>query len=205
MRRMSPVQRQEQILAAACELLESRPAEELSAEVVAAAAGVSAGLVFHYFSTQRELRRAVIEAAAADLLAQMRPDPALSPAGQVHVALDTFTAAVVRQPALYLAVVRSASELSDVHQNMRDTIRGWLAEGLAKAGVPVTSAIAVTLAGWLAFAEEAITTWLGTGDLSREALVELCEGAFRRLLEQAVADSVHWSVIEQVLAAQPAW
>jgi AcrR family transcriptional regulator len=182
---MPAVQRREQILAAAHELLESRPAAELSVDAVAESIGVSPGLIFHYFGSQHEFRRAVIEAVAAGLLAEMRPDPALSPAGQVHAALDTFTAAIARQPALYLAVVRAGSELSGVHDNMLAVLRGWLAEGLAAAGVPVTPAITVTLAGWLAFTEEAITTWVAMPAqqaLTRTSLIALCERAFECLL-----------------------
>jgi len=205
---MTAEQRREQILTAAHRMLDERPLEQISVEAVAAEVAVSPGLLFHYFGTQRQFRRAVIETAAADLLAQMNPDPAQNPLDQVHAALDTFTAAVASQPAIYLAVVRSTSDLSGVHETMRTILGDWLRAGLEQAGILPTPAVSVTLAGWLAFTEAAITSWLtAERRLTREGLVTLCEQALLRLLEAAaaqeeVANPVRWAEIERRVSGQ---
>ena len=196
-RRLPPGERREQILAAAHRMLETSPLDEVSVEAVAAAVGVSPALLFHYFGSQREFRRAVIEAAARELLSQMSPDPGLSAAEQLHAALDMFTAAIARSPGLYLAVVRYNTELSSVHWDIRGVLSDWLSAGLSGAGVTLTPALTVTLAGWLAFTEEAIVTWITQPGMSREDLVLLCERACHQLL--ATAAQAYWPAIEQAL------
>jgi len=172
--RLSPAARREQLLAVARDLLRSRPAGEVTVEAVAAAAGVSAGLVFHYFGSQRELRRAVIEVAVAELLSALRPSPGLSPADQLRAGLDTFTQAVAGSPELFLAVVRPGSALADVHSGFRSVVGEWLRTGLTEAGVAVTPVLEVALGGWLAFAEDVILRWVTSDAVTREEVVELC-------------------------------
>jgi AcrR family transcriptional regulator len=200
-RRLAPGDRRRQILAAATTMLETRSIEDVSVEAVAAEVGVSPGLLFHYFGTQRKFRRAVVQTAARELVAQMEPDRSLSPAAQLHAALDTFTAVVERSPRLYLAVVRADGvhqdeELSGLHRGIRTILAGWLLRGLAEAGVPVTQAVTICVTGWLAFAEEALVIWVGeAGGMTREELIALCERACFRLLEEAIADPSLWPAI----------
>jgi AcrR family transcriptional regulator len=192
-RRLAPGDRRRQILAAATIMLETRSIEDVSVEAVAGQIGVSPGLVFHYFGTQRKFRRAVIQTAARELIAQMEPDRSLSPAVQLHAALDTFTVVVERSPWLYLAVVRANSDLSRLHRNIRAILADWLLRGLADAGVPITPAVTICVSGWLAFTEDALVSWIGeTGGMTREELVTLCERACDRLLELAIADPSLW-------------
>jgi AcrR family transcriptional regulator len=192
-RRLAPGDRRRQILAAAKTMLETRPIEDVSVEAVAAEVGVSPGLLFHYFGTQRKFRRAVIQTVASELLAQMKPDPALSPDAQLHAALDTFTAVVERSPGLYLAVVRADSELSGLHRNIRAILAGWLLHGLADADVPVTPAVTICVSGWLAFTEDALVSWVGEASaMPRAELIALCERACYRLLDDAIADPAVW-------------
>jgi AcrR family transcriptional regulator len=209
-RRLAPGDRRRQILTAAHGLLETHSIEEISVETVAAQLGVSPGLLFHYFGTQRDFRGAVIQAAATELLGQLRPDPALSPAAQLHAALDTFTQTVACRPRLFLAVVRYNTELSSLHWNVRAVLAGWLTTGLARAGMPITPAVTATISGWLAFTEEAILNWISAPAqpaepaapapaLTRTDLVNLCEQACYRLLELAVADPARWPDIEQAI------
>lgn len=172
--RLSPAARREQLLSVARELLRSRPAGDVTVEAVAAAAGVSAGLVFHYFGSQRELRCAVIEVAVAELLSALRPSPGLSPADQLRAGLDTFTLAVAASPELFLAVVSPGSALADVHSGFRSVVGEWLRAGLVKAGVVVTPVLEMALGGWLAFAEDVILRWVTSDAVTREEVVELC-------------------------------
>jgi AcrR family transcriptional regulator len=187
--RLAPAARRQQILGTARRLVESGAIQQISVEAVAAHAGVSAGLLFHYFGTQRKFRQAVIEEIARDLLAQIEPDPALSPAEQLHVGLETFVAYVARRPELYLAVVRTVDEdLVDLHRTMRNTLAAWLMSGLPKAGAPIGPAITATVTGWLAFTEEAVLGWLADPAMTQAELVALCERACLLLLEAAVSN-----------------
>jgi AcrR family transcriptional regulator len=181
--RLSRAARREQLLSVARELLRSHSLHEVTVETVAAAAGVSSGLVFHYFGTQVEFRRAVIELAVAELLSELRPTPGLSPAEQLLAGLDTFTQAVAESPELFLAVVRPGSALADVHSGFRSVVGEWVRVGVLEAGVSVTPIAEAAIEGWLAFAEEVIFRWVTSdGTLARSEVVELCARACLGLL-----------------------
>ena len=191
--RLTPAARRRQILATARHLVESGQVEQISVEAVATRAGVSAGLLFHYFGTQRKFRQAVIEEIAGELLAQVEPDPALSPVEQLRAGLETFVGYVARHPELYLAVVSTVDEdLDGLHRSMRSRLAELLVSGLGEAGAPINAAITTTIAGWLAFAEEALLGWIAdpatTQAMSQAELVDLCLRACLVLLEAAVPD-----------------
>ena len=148
---------------------------------------MSAGLLFHYFGTQRKFRQAVIEEIARELLAQVEPDPALSPVEQLRAGLETFVGYVARHPELYLAVVRTVDEdLVGLHRSMRSRLAELLVFGLSEAGAPINAAITTTIAGWVAFAEEALLGWIADPAIPIQAeLVDLCQRACLVLLEAA--------------------
>jgi AcrR family transcriptional regulator len=205
-RRLAPSERRRQILDTARGLLETGTLEEISVESVARHAGVSPGLLFHYFGSQRRFRHAVLQAAARDLLDRIAPDPALSPAEHLHTALARFTDYVAHNPGRYLAVVRFSSanrELRDLHSSVRAVFADWLLAGLGTAGVPGTQAVRATIGGWLAFVEEALLTWLDDPQMSQEELVDLCERACYAVVEAAVADPARWAEIEVRVRQRP--
>jgi AcrR family transcriptional regulator len=209
-RRLAPEDRRRQILGAARQLLDTRQLEDITVEEAAERAGVSPGLLFHYFGTQRKFRRELAEAAARELLAQIEPNPALSPAEQLHMALDTFTAHVARRPGLYLATTRISGGNQDLRE-LRTGIRGmfgeWLLAGLLSAGVPETPAITATVAGWLAYTEEILLDWLTHPEpeprMTRQEIVTLCESACYHLVRVAVADPVLWCEVERAFSRVP--
>jgi AcrR family transcriptional regulator len=180
--RLSPTARREQLLSVARELLRTHPAADVTVEAVASAAGVSPALVFHYFGSQVEFRRAVIEFAVAELLSALRPEPGLSPADQLRAGLDTFTEAVAESPELFLAVVRPGSALADVHSGFRSVVGEWLRVGVVEAGVSVTPVIEAAADGWLAFTEEVILRWVTEQELTRAEVIDLCTRAGLTLL-----------------------
>jgi AcrR family transcriptional regulator len=205
-RRLASGERRRQILDAARGLLDTQPIDEISVEAVARHVGVSPGLLFHYFGTQRRFRHAVVQAAARELLGEIKPDPALSAAEQLHAALDTFIDYVARNPGRYLAVVRFSSaqrEMRTLHRSMRAVFGEWLIDGLATAGVPLTQPVRATVAGWLAFVEEALLTWLDEPGMTRPELVGMCERACFALLRVALDDPAAWPDIEQAVRRRP--
>lgn len=209
-RRLAPEDRRRQILGAARQLLDTRQLEDITVEEAAERAGVSPGLLFHYFGTQRKFRRELAEAAARELLAQVEPNPALSPVRQLHVALDTFTAYVARRPGLFLATTRISGgnqDLRELRTGILGTFGEWLLAGVLSAGVPDTPAVTATVAGWLAYTEEILLGWLTHPEpeprMTRQEVVALCESACYRLVQAAVADPVLWHEVEQVLTRTP--
>jgi AcrR family transcriptional regulator len=205
-RRLAPADRRQQILGAARQLLDIRQLEDITVEEAAERAGVSPGLLFHYFGTRRKFRQELAAAAARELLAQIEPDPALSLAEQMHMALDTFTAHVARRPGLYLATTRISGgnqDLRELRAGVRGTLGEWLLAGLLSAGAPDTPAIAATVAGWLAYTEEVLLGWLTGPRMTRQEVVALCESACYRLVQVAIADPALWREVEQAVNRSP--
>ena len=72
--RLRPDQRRAQILEAARRVLVADPHRELTVELVAAEAGVSPALLFHYFGSKKKFQYAVIEEAAAEVMLRTAPE-----------------------------------------------------------------------------------------------------------------------------------
>ena len=72
--RMTPDERRRQLLGIGLRKFVDRPVQELSLDEVAAEAGVSRGLLFHYFPTKTAYHQAVVAAAGRRFLRNARPD-----------------------------------------------------------------------------------------------------------------------------------
>ncbi|MGH3167467.1 MAG: TetR/AcrR family transcriptional regulator [Trebonia sp.] len=205
-RRLAPGDRRRQILSVARELLDFKPLDDITVEEAAERAGVSPGLVFHYFGTQHKLRRAVAEDVAAELLVQLAPDPSLSHVDQLHGALDRFTEYVARRPRLFLAVTRVAGasqDLRELHAAIRATMGDWLVEALRDVGVDDTPALRATISGWIAYTEEIVLDWLTEPALTRPEVVGLCETACYQLVRGTIGDEERWQRVAAALARTP--
>ena len=66
--RLDTAARREQLIAVGRELFQQRPYDQVSMDDVAAAAGVSKGLIFHYFDSKRDLYVEIIGRGANDLM-----------------------------------------------------------------------------------------------------------------------------------------
>ncbi|MGK5532519.1 TetR/AcrR family transcriptional regulator [Streptomyces sp. URMC 129] len=203
---MSPAERKAQILAAARALLEERELDTLSVDSVAREAGVSPGLLFHYFGSLRKLRGAIVQSVAEELLGLVAPDPALSPEEQLRNGIGAFIDQVALRPSVYLAVVRlthSSPEMRRLHGSVRAAFIEWVMAGLAAAGAPRTPALFLTVKGWQAFMEEVVVTWLDRPALSRDELVELCERTCYQLAAAALGDEELWARVRERLRVRP--
>lgn len=195
----SPADRRAQILEIAVRMLESEPFDELSMDRVAAEAGVSPPLLFHYFKNKQGFRNAVLEASAEALQRRMTPDPTLPTSAQLRAGVETFFDAVVAHPTSYLAVMRMAGSgdegMRRVYRGMRRTFTGWIVHSIAELGLPATPAVDAAVQGWQAFMEEVVLSWLDEPTMARAEVIDLCERAFYHLLPAAGLD------VEQIARA----
>src|SRR3954463_14784118 len=96
--RLSPEARRAQLIGLGVELLATRRLDELSVELIAKTAGISRGLLFHYFASKQEFHLEVARAAAADTPPRTEADPALPPVEALRVALTSFVDYVEENP-----------------------------------------------------------------------------------------------------------
>ncbi|MFF8373107.1 TetR/AcrR family transcriptional regulator [Streptomyces lydicus] len=189
--RLTPDQRREQLIGIGLEMLADRSLDELSTDEVARRAGISRGLLFHYFDSKRDFYRAVVRAACDRFTTATEPDGALEPVAWMRAFIAGFVAYVLEHRQVYLALVRGAAgshpAVTDIVGETRETLARRLRDGQRRLGVPDVPRQELALRAWMAFAEEAVTTWPldDAGDGAAGARDELCafiEASFVGLL-----------------------
>jgi AcrR family transcriptional regulator len=195
-RRLSTDARREQLLASGARLLAERPYDEVSIEEIARAAGVSKGLLYHYFPTKREFLIAALERGQDELAALTAPDPDLPPAEQLGASLDRFLDFVEAHEAAYTAIFRSrgggdpeiqAALEAGRQQRMDAVIESLASWEAAPASVERTPLLETAVQGWFFFIEGAVLRWLERRDMERDELRELLGLALIGALQAAEA------------------
>jgi AcrR family transcriptional regulator len=165
--------RREQLLDAGVALFAQRPWDEVSIDEIAAAGGVSRGLLYHYFSGKREFYVATVERAVARLREEADPDLSLRPTEQLRTGLERFFASIEEQADAH-AVVRGAAAADDEVMRIVERDRASFAErvlaGMPGAGGGSPLALA-TARAWIGAVETAALDWLDRRDVPREQLV----------------------------------
>src|SRR5438128_10633060 len=98
--------RRRQLLDLGMELFSRNAYDDVWIEEVAERAGVSRGLLYHYFPTKRDFYVAVSRAAAEEVRELTEPDPALGPLEQVRAGLDAFLCKAAERSQGFLTAYR---------------------------------------------------------------------------------------------------
>ena len=177
---MTREQRRAQLLELGMQAVTSSSFDEVSVEQVAEAAGISRGLLFHYFPSRRDFLAAIARAGAEELLEVTAPDPGLGPLAQLHAGIGAYVDYIVDRRDAYLSLVRGAAggdpAMLEVVRGTRQQIVARITVGLGLDPDQVSGHLRTALHGWLGFVEEAAVAWLAEEDPPpRAALVEMCE------------------------------
>jgi AcrR family transcriptional regulator len=176
--RLRPDERRTQILAAARRVLLDDPHRELTVELVAAEAGVSPALLFHYFGSKKKFQYAVIEEAAAEVILRTAPDPALPPAERLRSGIGAFVRAVLEAPQLYRATLLMSAagdpEVRALHSEIRQVFSQWVIGAIAERGTEVTPVVELACHGWQGYVEQTLLAWIDAPAVSPEDLERLC-------------------------------
>ncbi|CAM5612502.1 MULTISPECIES: TetR/AcrR family transcriptional regulator [Streptomyces] len=190
-RRLGTEERRAQLLAVGARLFSEHPYDEVWIEQVAEIAGVSRGLLYHYFPTKRDFFAAVVERESERMLRMTAAEPGVPVRDQLSASLDTFLGYVEAHAHGYRAFHR-ADAAGD--QAVRSVYRRALAaqekqilEALAadpEFGPAARERPEVRLAvrGWLAFTTAVCLEWLRREDLTREQVRDLCVRALLGVL-----------------------
>lgn len=187
-RRLGPAARRAQLVGVGLELLAEGSLDDVTADAVAAQAGVSKGLVFHYYPTTRDLQVAVLRVKAAELVASVDAAPEAAPADRLLAGLDAYVAFIEVQPRTYRALVRSAGsdpQLLAIFEETRAAVVGLIASALGTDVLPV--GLRLTLRGWLALVEETTLHWLDEAPVPRADLVAFLHRSALALLADPLA------------------
>jgi AcrR family transcriptional regulator len=186
-RRLGPDVRRAQLVGVGLALVKTMRFDEVTAEVVARASGVSKGLVFHYFPTTADLQLAILRAGSAELLTVIDVDPGLPHEERLRVGLDAFVLYIEQQPASYQAVARRAGSderLLAVFEDTRGAVVDMIAGALGLSELP--PGLRLVLRGWIAMVEECVLHWLDDKPVPRDELLEFLRRAALTMLPDAL-------------------
>lgn len=189
---MTTDDRREHLLAVGAQLLGRRPSGQVSIGEIAEAAGVSKGLLYHYFPTKKDFILASLERGQGQLSELLKSDPRLPATVQIRNGLDRFLGFVEEHEAAYSAIFRNRGggdrEIQAALDQGReerleavvDSMVGWDGTG---SPLKRTPQLETAMQGWFFFVEGAVLRWLERRDMERDEL--------RQLLELALLGSLH--------------
>jgi len=196
--RLAPAERRSQLIALGVEMLATRTLDELSVEDIAVKAGISRGLLFHYFASKQEFHVEVARAAAAELIARTEPDPAAAPLDALRDGLAAFVDYVAENPDNYKSLVRGAAsgdaDMRAIFDATRARMAGRVIDNLGELGLPLDASAELAVHGWVAFVEECVIRSIearasGTGEHTRDGLLDLLANALPALVFAAAGDA----------------
>lgn len=171
----------EQLLASGRKLFGERAFDEISIDDIAAEAGVSKGLLYHYFEGKRGLYVETLRVEGAQLLAETEPRP-----DQLDAGLDAYLDYVETHRPGWLALMRggvgSDAEVTAIVEGTRQAIVDRLVATVGHGPVLRTA-----LRGWVGMVEAAATEWVLRRDIDRAQLRVLLADALHGAVQSAGA------------------
>ncbi|MCD7438017.1 TetR/AcrR family transcriptional regulator [Streptomyces lincolnensis] len=185
-RRLSTEERREQLLSVGARLFSESPYDEVWIERVAEIAGVSRGLLYHYFPTKRDFFAAVVERESARMLRMTAAVPGIPVREQLGAGLDTFLEYVQAHAHGYRAFHRADAAGDQVVRRVyqralaaqeRQILAAVAADPEWGPSVETRPDLRLAVRGWLAFVTAVCLEWLRGSPLSREQVRDLCARA----------------------------
>jgi AcrR family transcriptional regulator len=190
--RLTPEQRREQLLDLGVRMLATRSVEELSIELLAEEAGVSRGLLYHYFRSKQEFHHAVVRRAADEVIRVTAPKPDGTPLERLAGSLEAYVDYVAANYEGYASLVRGAASGNPAMREVYEETRAALTDrifvsagdvGLAEFGVTDSAAVRLMVRGWSAMTEEVVMSWVrDTRGVPKEELLVLLAAALPAVL-----------------------
>ncbi len=168
--RLQQDERRAQLLELGGELFNSRPYDEVSVDDLAAAAGISKGLLYHYFPSKRDLYVATLRSSADELLRATEPDPALQPLERLAVGVDAYLRHVEENTVGYASLLRGGIGTDSEVAAVVDDTRGIMIDRILR-DIPLerpAPALRLALRGWIGFVESAGLEWAENKAVPRE-------------------------------------
>jgi AcrR family transcriptional regulator len=187
--RLSLDARRAQLVRLGTEIFAERPFDEISIEGIAVAAGISKGLLYHYFPSKRDFYVEVVRQASAQMERMTATDPALAPRARIEQGVERYLDYVVSHARGYATVLRAGIGADPEVLALVEAVRGRMADriigAVARGEEPPPAALRLAARGWVGFAEAAALDWLEQGGLDRDRMRELLVRTLRATLRAA--------------------
>jgi len=183
--RLTPAQRSDQILDAANTLFAERGYEDVLVEDIARAAGVTRGLVHHYFGGRKDVYLALLERLGGLREEGLRPPVGRSARAQVADTVSRWLDWTEANRTIYLGTIAPGEDIAD------PDVRRAVTELVRRAVALVTAfhsdiaedspRLRYALECWTGLNRAATRRWL-RGDATREATHELLASTLEHVL-----------------------
>jgi AcrR family transcriptional regulator len=148
--------------------------DEVSIDDIAHRAGISKGLLYHYFPTKRAFYVACVSEAAERLLARLNQvdeeTKRLSPLEQLSASLDAYLAYVRAHGPAFATLMRGGAsidrEIGSIVDETRSALLDLLMSGLNEifpntpSTITTNPLVKIALNGWVGLAEAASIEWV---------------------------------------------
>jgi AcrR family transcriptional regulator len=161
--RLSPDERRAQLLDLGVRLLATRSLDELSIDLLAEEAGISRGLLYHYFGNKHDFHEAVVRRAADDLIEQTAPPAEGEPLERLLASMTAYVDYVVANYEGYLSLVKGAASGNEALRRIYDdaltvlTDRVFTEDALEELADTPTTRLVVR--GWASMSEALVLAW----------------------------------------------
>ena len=189
--RLSPDERRSQLLDLGVRLLATRSLDELSIDVLAEEAGISRGLLYHYFGNKHDFHEAVVRRAADDLIAQTAPPAEGDPLERLLASVAAYVDYVLANFEGYLSLIRGSAGGNETIREIYEEARAALSERIFTEDaqgevIADTPRNRLVVRGWGAMTEELVVSWRqDPSGVTREELLELIAGSLPALVDLA--------------------
>jgi len=176
--RLGKDERQTQLLELGLREFALQPYDELSIDELAKRAGISKGLLYHYFPTKRDFYVATVREAARRLTEETLTADSLPPLERLERGLMAYLDFVERHSKAYAALMRGGigadPEVAAIIEGTRqDLIARMMVGTPAPESAAERASLKLALRGWIGFVEATAIEWALEHKPSRRALIEL--------------------------------
>ncbi|WP_220814288.1 TetR/AcrR family transcriptional regulator [Pseudomonas paralcaligenes] len=184
--RLEPDARRAHLLEIGAAAFADHPFDEVQIDRIAQLAGVSRGLLYHYFPNKRDFFAEIVRSGCADILSRTTPNPGLPGPERLRASLDAYLDYVEQHPKVYRAVFRGAgssdTRIAEIVNNNLDQQTKRLIDGL-NLETPANGVLRIAVRAWMAFVIHAVLDWM-----DRESAVSRSEvrDLAARTLESAI-------------------
>ena len=190
--RLAPGQRREQILDAANALFAERGYDEVSIEDIAGAAGVTRGLVHHYFGGRKQVYVALLERLGAEREERLRPPVGRSARARVADSVSRWLDWTEQNRSIWLGTLGRGEDIADpdVRRVVAELVRRAVALVAAQhADIAEDSPrLRYALECWTGLNRAATRRWLN-GEAGREETHEVLASTLEHVLRTFGAPS----------------
>ncbi len=216
---MSQDERNAQLLECGLRLFGQRSFVDVSIDDIAQAAGVSKGLMYHYFGSKRAFYTEVVRYAASKLAKAIAPDERRSGIENARHGLRAYFDFVAAHEDAYLALMLGGLGVDDLVQRILEETRQAIVLDILSgvgAAAPASAPLRAAVRSWLGAVEAAAVDWLAHRDVEVDILVKILSTSLfaqivvagrsagtpiqfeRASIEQFVAEVVSDSLLSQL-------